>query len=191
MSKVGLGFNVHTGWAAVVAVMKKRDALEVIAKERIDMAFTFEEGAVFHMAESLSVSKARVLIDSREKKFEALAVTALAAIIDRLEVEVAGSAVVDGAAKKLPPLESVLKSHALIHTAEGDLYRRIIVRACDACEVPAIAVGSKELGARAAHALRVTEEELAARMAAAGKASGRPWAADQKRAAMAAICVRV
>lgn len=188
MTKAALGFFVHIGWAAVVAVARRRDALEVITKERIDMAFTFEEGAVFHMAESLSVAKARALIASREKKFEALAVKALAAVIDRLGVELSGSAVVDGAAKKLPPLESILKSHAVIHAAEGDLYRRMIMRACAACEVPAIGVGAKELAARAARALRVTEEELALRLAAAGKASGRPWAADQKRATMAAIC---
>src|SRR5262245_3288011 len=102
MSKVALGFNVHTGWAAVVAVARRRDALEIIAKERIDMAFTFEEGAVFHMAESLSVAEARALIESREKEFEALAVKGLGAIIDRLGADVAGGAVVDGAAKRLP-----------------------------------------------------------------------------------------
>ena len=186
--RAALGFKTHTGWAAVVAIAGR----EVVAKRRIDLAKDFRTGAVFHAGQELPFAQAQALISSSQRRFEDKARDAIAALVDELRAkgcDVIGSGVVAGNPKPLPPLESVLKSHALVHAAEGQLYRQVMATACEACRIPATLVPAKELAARAARALEISAAELTARMAAMGKASGKPWAADQKEASLAALVV--
>jgi hypothetical protein len=184
--RTALGFKTHTGWAAVVAVAGR----EVVAKRRIELATDFRTGAVFHAGQELPFAEAKELISSSQGRFEAKAVEAIAAIVEELRAsgcEVIGSVIIGGNPKPLPPLESILKSHALVHAAEGELYRHVIAAASEACRIPAALVPAKELAKRAARAVGISAAELTARIAAMGKASGRPWAADQKESALAAV----
>jgi hypothetical protein len=184
--RTALGFKTHTGWAAVVAVAGR----EVVAKRRIDLATDFRTGAVFHVGQELPLPQAQELISSSQARFEAKARDAIAAIVEELrakECEVIGSAIIAGNPKPLPPIESVLKSHALVHAAEGQLYRHVFAAASEACRIPAALVPAKELASRAARAMGISAAELTARIAAMGKASGRPWAADHKESALAAL----
>jgi hypothetical protein len=74
----------------------------------------------------------------------------------------------------------------LVHAAEGELYRRVLVRACEACGIRALPIPAKEIELRAAGALGIAPAGLPARLAALGKHAGRPWARDQKESALAA-----
>lgn len=171
MKRAALGFKTHTGRAAAVAVAGG----EVVLKREIEMANTFETGAVFHAGQELPFEKAKALIASSETRFVALAREAIAAIVGELrDCDVVASGIVAGNPKPLPPLEAILKSHALVHAAEGELYRRVVARASEACRIPARMIALKDAG-------------HAAEIAAMGKKSGRPWAADQKQAALAAL----
>jgi hypothetical protein len=96
------------------------------------------------------------------------------------------SVVVGEAGKALPSVEAILRSHALVHAAEGELYRTLVARASEGCGVPASLVPAKELASRAARALAIPEAQVLSRLAAMGKASGRPWTADQKESSLAA-----
>ncbi|MCA1828471.1 MAG: hypothetical protein LC689_16225 [Myxococcales bacterium] len=172
--RAALGFKSHTGWAAAVAIAGG----EVVLKRRIDMAHDFATGAVFHAGQEMPLEKAKALIESSEERFVSIARAAIAAIVAELRgagCEVAACGIAAGNPKPLPPLESILRSHALVHAAEGELYRRAIGRACAACGIQATRVAAGNAGA------------LAARIATLGRASGRPWAADQKEAALAAL----
>jgi hypothetical protein len=184
--RAALGFSVHTGWAAVVAVGGARDAPEILAKARIDVATTFDEGAVFHKGQELSLAAAAALVRDGELRFTATARTELAALVARLGVQVAGACIVAAAPKPLPPLDAILKSHALVHAAEGELYRRVFAEACTALAAGPARVPGDALSRAVADAARLAPARVAAHLAAMGKASGRPWAADQKRAALAA-----
>jgi hypothetical protein len=93
---------------------------------------------------------------------------------------------VAAAAKPLPPLAAILKSHSLVHAAEGELYRRVFSEAGAALGARPTRVPANAFARRAAAALGLTPAKLAARLAAMGKASGKPWAADLKQAALAA-----
>ena len=73
----------------------------------------------------------------------------------------------------------------MVHAAEGELYRRVLIRACEACGIRALAIPAKEIELRAAGALGIAPARLAARLAELGKRSGRPWARDQKESALA------
>jgi hypothetical protein len=183
--RAAVGFKVHTGWAAVVAV--GGPGPEVLAKARVQVAWTFEEGAVFHVGQKLPIEEARALVSEAEARFVKQARAELAAFAGNLDAQVVAAAVVWGGPKPLPPLETILKAHPLVHAAEAELYRRVFAEAGEAVlgVTPQRPPGS-ELLARAASALRLTEATLAERLAVMGKASGRPWTVDQREAALAA-----
>ena len=184
--RAALGFRVHTGRAAVVAVGGPVDAPEILAKGRIDVAVTFDEGAVFHVGQDLPIEEARALVRGAETRFADRARAELAAFVGRLNVPVVAAGMAAASAKLLPPLESILKSHALVHAAEGELYRGIFAAASAAIGALPTRVPADALGRSIAAKLGVTAARITARLAEMGKASGRPWAADQKQAALAA-----
>jgi hypothetical protein len=186
--RAALGFKTHTGWTAVVAIAGR----EVVAKRRIDLATDFRTGAVFHVAQELPLREAQALISSSQARFENLARRAIARLVEELRAggcEVIGSGIVAGDPKPLPPLESVLRSHALVHAAEGQLYRTVIAAASESCRIPAALLPARSLNSRAAGAMRISATTLATQLAAMGKASGKPWTADQKQSALAALAI--
>jgi hypothetical protein len=184
-----LGFSPHIGWAAVVAISGARAAPAVVAKLRVDMATTFESGAVYHAGQKLTVERAEALVRSSERAFEAAARARIAVLVAELRergLEPAASAILSGVRRPLPPLATILRSHALVHAAEGELYRTVLARASDACGVPATFVAASGLAARVARASRLPEARILSRLGELGKASGRPWTRDQKGATLAA-----
>lgn len=181
-----LGLTVRTGRAVVVAVGGPVEAPEILAKTRIDVATTFDEGAVYHVGQEMQVERARAFLRDAEVRFVERASAELRALTTRLEARVVAAAMVAPPARSLPALERILKSHPLVHAAEGELYRRVFAEAGAALGVRPVRVSSDQLAATAADALGLTPAGLAARLATIGKASGRPWAADQKQAALGA-----
>jgi hypothetical protein len=88
--------------------------------------------------------------------------------------------------RALPSLEKILASHALIHTADGELFREALDRASAQCELQVIRLRERELLARAAEALRVRADVLLRRVTELGRPLGSPWSRDEKFAALAA-----
>jgi hypothetical protein len=188
---VAIGLKTHTGWAAAVALAGPPAAPEIVAKRRIDLALTFDEGAVYHKGQELLPADAEAFIRSSEERLTGLAREALRALAVEVRAargEPEQTVVVGGSGRPLPPLASILKSHPLVHAAEAELYRRVLLRASEASGIPARQVPGAELAALAAAALGGSPAALAARLAALGRASGRPWTQDQREAAMAAWC---
>src|SRR5207253_1336626 len=189
MKPVALGIKSHIGWAAVVGLAGPVASAEGVAKRRTDWATTFDGGAVYHKGQELPFDRAEALIRSSEEKFGRTAREALAdfaAELRRAGCEPVASGLVSGDGKALPPLASILRSHPWVHAAEGELYRRVLRNACASCGIPAVAIPAKEIEARAVAVLGIARAGLPARLAALGKASGKPWARDQKDAALAA-----
>jgi hypothetical protein len=129
----------------------------------------------YHAAEPLAFAKAEALIRDCRSTSVGLAMDAIRPMIAAHAP--ACAAVLVGRALTLPPLESILKSHAMIHTAEGVFYREILVEACE------------RLGLRVE---RVLEKALAAELARVngwGRSLGPPWTQDHKFAALGALAV--
>jgi hypothetical protein len=185
-TRAALGFSVHIGRAAVVAVGGPPDAPDILGKGALQVATTFEEGAVFHMGQELPLDEARALIRDSEQRFTERARVQLAAFVAPLGESVGAAAMVAAPAKVLPPIESILKAHPLVHAAEGELYRRVFSSAAASLGTAPARVPADALAGRAAAAAGLTPAKLTARLAAMGKASGKPWAADQKQATLAA-----
>jgi len=184
-----LGSKAHTGWAVVVALAGPRGDPEIVAKRRIEMAATFDDAAIYHAARELSFSRAEAFVRASEEAFERAAraaISALAAELGAAGFELVASAVASGNGKPLPPLEAILRSHALVHAAEGELFRRVLAKASESCRIPSAFVPARELTSRAVQAVGIPEAQLAMRLASLGKASGRPWTKDHKESALAA-----
>ena len=88
--------------------------------------------------------------------------------------------------RALPGLEQILASHALIHTADGELFRDSLRAACNECDLPLEGIREKELFAAASKTLGVKPPMLQRRVAGLGKALGPPWSQDEKFAALGA-----
>jgi hypothetical protein len=167
MGPVALGFRAHSGWAVAVAV---RSVREVVERGRI---VTGKVKQPYHAAEPLAYPAAEALI--RECRNASLEL-AMEAIRPMLAVHApVCAAVLVGRAIALPPLESILKSHAMIHTAEGVFYREILIEACG------------QLGLKVE---RVAEKALAAdlrRVDGLRRTLGPPWTQDHKLATLGAL----
>ena len=184
-TKAALGFKPRTGKSTVIAVSGKAEAPVILVKALAQVAFTFEEGAIFHVAQEKPFADARVFLRDRERAFVARAREELTRIIGS-EIEIVGAVLAAPPPKQLPPLESILKAHPLVHAAEGELYRRVFAEACSALGAQPERVPAEALASRVGKAVGLSPTKVAAHLAAMGKASGKPWAAEQKEAALAA-----
>jgi hypothetical protein len=194
IKRAAIGLRAHSGWAALVALAGPASSPEVIARRRIEIADAGIRGSKqpFHAAEPLEFPDAKAYIERCSRSTEQLAREALQAAMDGLRdrrTEPVGCGIILGSGRALPGLEAILKSHALIHTAEGEFFRQALLEACEHCGIPVLGVKEKELFTRGAAQLRTPVSELERRVQEMGKSVGPPWTEDQKYAALAAWMV--
>jgi len=133
----------------------------------------------YHAAAELPLPKAEALVRKAIESSRALAVEVVSARIKALRSqghEVAACAVLLGSGKPLPALQKILAAHPLLHTAEGHMFRDVLMWAAQECRLPVIGVPEKSLDAASLQ-----------RIATLGKLIGPPWTQDQKYATVAAL----
>src|ERR1035441_436113 len=138
IKKAAIGLRAHSGWAALVAIAGPASSPEVIARRRIEIADPKIRGSKqpFHAAEPMEFPDAKAYIEQCARSTERLAREALQAAIDGLDdrrSEAAGCGNILGSGGKIPGLGTYLKSHALIHTAEGGVFRNALLEGCQHC----------------------------------------------------------
>jgi hypothetical protein len=172
-----LGFSAHTGWAVVVAMTRD---LALVHRGRIDLLDGADAGRghVYHLAkEASSTAAAEKQIAAAVAEANHRARAGIAALRKQLGMQVVACGVVLGSGRPLPPLDAILRSHAMIHTAEGVLYRNALLEA-------ARAEGLRAVGLRAAD---LDTHSLRERVDALRREVGAPWSQDHKSAALAAV----
>jgi hypothetical protein len=179
--RTALGFRAHSGWAAMVAASGTLDAPRVLDRRRIVIADPETPGSKqpYHAAAGLLFSEAAEFIQQAIESSRALALEALSATVNLLRSqghEVAGCGILLGSGKLLPALENILGSHALIHTAEGEMFRDVLLWAARESNLPVMGVREKELDATTLKSI-----------GSLGKLIGPPWTQDQKHATAAAL----
>ena len=192
--KAAIGLRAHSGWAALVALAGSANSPEVIARRRIEIADPGIRGSKqpYHAAEPMEFPDAKAYIERCIDSTRRLAREALQAALDGLRdrrAEALGCGIILGSGRALPGLESILKSHALIHTAEGEFFRNALVEACGHCGLTVLGVKEKELFERGSAHLRTAVPELERSVQQMGKSVGPPWTQDQKYAALVAWMV--
>jgi hypothetical protein len=179
--RTALGFRAHSGWAAMVAITGTMAAPRVLERRRIVIADPEMPGSKqpYHAAAEMSFSMAEPFVRNAIESSRALALEAISAAATALRAqghEVTGCGLVAGSGKALPGLAGILASHALIHTAEGEMFRAALAWAAQECHLPVTAIQEKQFEATSLQ-----------RIASLGKLIGPPWTQDQKYATLAAL----
>jgi hypothetical protein len=103
--------------------------------------------------------------------------------------QVVGSVVLLASGRTLPPLEKILASHPLIHTAEGEFFRHTVSQACEDLQISVTAIRQRELEERAKAVFGNAASRLQETIAGLGRTIGAPWTKDHKTAALAAALI--
>src|SRR5712692_1637375 len=190
-SDAAIGFRPHSGWSSLIAVAGPVAALHVIDRRRIELADRATPGSVqpYHFAERLELKKAERWIEECLNTSERLARDAIAVTVDKLRQQgyrVRACGLVRSSARPLPELASVLASHALIHTAEGEMFRDVLTRASAHHGFPVLGVKERELFDRCTTDLGMAQQETESRLAELGRMLGPPWRQDEKFATLVA-----
>lgn len=190
-NNAALGFRAHSGWAAAVALAGSPRSPEVIDRRRISLIEPGSPGGVqpYHAARTMNLPKAEefikdviVAIDRRAL----VAVRDFAEAISGNNQHITCCGIVLASGRALPSLESTLRSHAMVHTAEGELYRSAIAKAAKSLNWRCVRVPERDLYKFAAKQLHIPEPKLKTRITEMGRSQGSPWSADEKCATLVA-----
>jgi hypothetical protein len=191
MKPAALGFRVHSGWTAAVVVTGPADSPAVAVRRRIELVktFTYTYRQPYHTGEKMALEEAAKFIAQCRAEATKLAFSALRTMEKELEdgnIEIRRCGLLLASGRQLPALEQILRSHALIHTADGVLFRDALAQACEKCRMPVRGVKERELFALASKSLRLRPETLQRRIAEFGRGLGPPWGQDEKLSALVA-----
>ena len=196
VTPAAIGLRSHSGWAALVAVAGPARAPVVVDRRRLVTADPGIRGSKqpYHAAERSNLVEARELVGRCLQSSRRLAHQEIGRTVDDLTrrgFRVVGCGVLRASGRELPGLAGILASHALIHAAEGEMFRDILCRAALRRRVPVTGLRERGLLEDAATRLRMPGQGLARRLTEMGRSFGAPWTQDQKLAALCAWLVLI
>jgi hypothetical protein len=175
----------------MVAVYLKKGAPVILARQRVHLVdtFTYEFRQPYHTAEKMLLGQAREFISRMQAEARRHARGAIHEVETRTREQGAkltrcGLLLASG--RPLPMLEKILASHALIHTADGELFRDAIIHAGGRSGLAMSTVKERELLDCAAQAFRTKSAALLKQVTELGAPLGAPWSQDEKFATLAA-----
>lgn len=191
MNQAALGFRAHSGWTSLVAISLEEGSPIVLLRQRPHLVktFTFEFRQPYHTAEKRPRAEAGAVISRVRAEAKGLAYKAIRSVQARLLTEgyvLKCSGLLLASGRALPSLPQILESHALIHTADGELFRHALIHASGRCGIETFTVKERELLDKSSDALRLQPGEISRRLAGLGVGLGPPWTQDEKLAALVA-----
>ena len=192
MKSAALGFRAHSGWTALVALSLARGAPCVLARQRIHLVetFTYRFRQPYHTAKRYAARRStRLYRRTSRLKREASPIARSAnsrKICRRRAIGLTRCGLVLASGRPLPDLPDILASHALIHTADGELFREALLHASARCGLLSKTAKERELLNEASRVLRLTPSILTRRIADLGRPLGAPWSQDEKLASLIA-----
>ena len=187
MLHIALGFRMHSGWGVVVAVDEHHFVLE---RQRIQLVDEDIPGGrqPYHHARDIGTEKAERFLSEYAAYCESSAQAELDRILFAFRsrgYQVTAGGLVLASARALPPLPKILSAHPLIHTAEGQLFRDIVCRACEAAGIPVLGIEEKQLAVNLEECFGKDTGRIRRALKKSGKSLGSPWNSDHKQAALA------
>jgi hypothetical protein len=189
MKEATVGFRVHSGWSALVAMCVEKGEPVVLLRARVHLVETFSYTfrQPYHTAKEMQPEEASAFIAqvrTKAQEFAFEAIRKLRATLKEGGYELRRGALLLASGRPLPELEKILASHALIHTADGELFRESVLDACARCEVAMTRIRECEVVETAAKSLRVSRLVLLRKITKLGKGIGSPWTQDEKFATL-------
>ena len=189
--KAALGFRTHSGWASAVLAARRGDTIEILDRRHVALCDSAMVGAKqpFHAAEPMPFAQAEshiALCRAASRKLAGSAIRAALAICESRKVRLSGVSVVTASGRALPELAAILASHALIHAAEGELYRDVVLAAAKALYIQTARLKATDALSHLALLTNGSEGAITKTLGEIGKTVGRPWTSDEKLATLAA-----
>jgi hypothetical protein len=186
------GFRLHTGWAVLVAVAGEPGGLELLLRRRIELLPPGDSVPrfVYHEASKLPASQAAELIRRAEAASQEAARFAVRDALDHLrslDLVVTAAGTPSGTRAVPKDLSAVLRSHPMIHTAEGALFQHAVASACKGCGLDVDSAREREVWLNAATRWGVKEASLRKQVDGLRKSVSAPWGTDQKTATAFAL----
>jgi len=191
MKQAAVGLRVHSGWTALVAVSLEEGCPRVLLRQRPHLVrkFTHEFRQPYHSAEKISLAEGRSFVSSVCSEARGLACQAIRSAQTSLReqgCELKFCALLQASGRPLPSLPQILASHALIHSADGELFREAVLHAGNRCGLELFTAKERDLPKTASHELCLEPEHIARILVGLGAGLGPPWTQDEKLAALAA-----
>jgi hypothetical protein len=191
LKSAALGFRAHSGWTALIALSVTKGEPQILARQRVHLVdtFTYKFRQPYHTAEKMPLDEARASISRVETQAKRLAYRAIRELQKNLETQgywLTRCGVVTASGRPLPSLPQILASHAIIHTADGELFRRALLHASNRCGLANATVKERELLTEASRILQLKPDALTRRIAELGRPLGAPWTQDEKFASLVA-----
>jgi hypothetical protein len=191
--RAALGLKLHTGWGVLVAVAGRPSEIQVLLRRRVELLPPNSSipRFVYHVASEMPLTEeATKLVKLGTKAAQEAARLAVKDAMEELSsrgvrVDVCG--VLSGSTVVPNDLAAILRSHPLIHAAEGVLFQNAIVSACEGRELPVVLSREREVWVRAAATWDIAEPALRKSVDGLRKSLGPPWSADHKSATAVAL----
>src|SRR5215472_4584283 len=153
LKDTAFGIRVHSGWAVLVCVSGDPAALNVVDRRRIVIIEQTMEGAKqpYHFAETLGLAEAERHLQRCAAVAQRLALQSIREMLDTIRAKnyrVVGCAMLLASGRALPSLHKILASHALVHAAEGEFFRKVVSEACERCHIRVMGIRERELDAQ-------------------------------------------
>ena len=191
MKAAAIGVSVHSGWGAVVAIAGGQGVEEILLRRRVVIIDSKIAGSVqpYHYVVKKEIRAAETHLARCASESGRLAFEALSRLSTELQEQgfmLTSAAILLSSARPLPALEEILASHPLIHTAEGEFFRKVFRAAFEKLEIPVSGIRTRDLDDCALKAFGKAASAIQKRIDAMGRSLGAPWTKDEKTATLAA-----
>jgi hypothetical protein len=191
MKAATVGFRVHSGWTALVALSVREGKPSILARERAELVrtFTYEFRQPYHTAARMPAGAREAFVSrirAEAKRLAFRAIQRLKVTLHKQGYSLARSGLLLASGRPLPELAGILASHSLIHTADGELFRKAILDATARCGLPCTTIKEKDLLESAARTLGMKSSGVSRRIREFGRPLGPPWSQDEKYASLVA-----
>lgn len=194
MKNAAFGIRMHSGWGVLVCISGNASAPEIVERRHIVVVEPTMEGAKqpYHFAETLPLEEAERHLEKCAAVSERLALGAIREVLGAVKARnyrIVGCAILLASGRALPALPYILASHALVHTAEGEFFRKAAREACERCRIPVVGFRERELDEHANTTFGKAAAGVRRRISDLRSTVGSPWTQDEKTATLAGLMV--
>jgi hypothetical protein len=189
-AKAAFGFKAHSGWAALVVLGTHDGALQVLERSRVELVEEEWAKQPYHAAEELKPAEARKVVQRGIDAAKRIALREMRSALKRTReggFEIRACGLLVGSPMPDWSVDEILAVHFRMHKAEGVLFRDVLAKAANGCDLRLVAIPEKSLLEHPEAVLKTSASNLSQQIAALGKSVGAPWSKDQKEATIAAM----